>query len=66
MDISRPTETSVGAAQQVTRKNLYEPVWREPMLRVAERHGVSSIFLAGVGEPDALGALLAWKSPDER
>jgi hypothetical protein len=48
MDIPSPTEPVEGAAQQVTREDLYEQVWREPMLRVAERHGVSSSFLARV------------------
>lgn len=27
-------------------EDLYEQVWREPMLRVAERHGVSSSLMA--------------------
>lgn len=38
----RSTASAQGAPQQVTREDLYEQVWREPMLRVAERHGVSS------------------------
>jgi hypothetical protein len=29
-------------------EDLYEQVWREPMLRVAERHGVSSSLMASV------------------
>jgi hypothetical protein len=29
-------------------EDLYEQVWREPMLRVAERHGVSSSIMASV------------------
>lgn len=33
---------------QVTREQLYEEVWREPMLKVGERYGVSSSFLARV------------------
>lgn len=33
---------------QLTREELYEQVWREPMVRVAERHSVSSSFLARV------------------
>lgn len=33
---------------QVTREQLYEEVWREPMLKVGQRHGVSSSFLARV------------------
>ena len=32
----------------LTREQLYELVWREPMLRVAERFGVSSSYLARV------------------
>ncbi len=48
MDIPSPTEPVEGAAQQMTREDLYEQVWREPMLRVAERRGVSSSFLARV------------------
>ena len=32
----------------MTREELYEEVWRLPMLKVAERHGVSSSFLARV------------------
>jgi hypothetical protein len=32
----------------VSREELYELVWKEPMLRVAERFGVSSSFLARV------------------
>ncbi len=37
-DIPSPTEPAEGAAQQVAREDLYEQVWREPMLRVALRH----------------------------
>jgi hypothetical protein len=33
---------------KVTREDLYEQVWLEPMLRVAERHGVSSSIMASV------------------
>lgn len=32
----------------VSREELYEMVWREPMLRVAERFGLSSSYLARV------------------
>ena len=35
-------------SEQVTRQDLYAQVWKAPMLRVAERHGVSSSFLARV------------------
>lgn len=34
--------------QSLTREQLYNWVWREPMLRVAERLGVSSIYMARV------------------
>lgn len=33
---------------QVSREALYDEVWRQPMLRVAERYGVSSSFMARV------------------
>lgn len=33
---------------QITREELYEEVWRVPMLRIGERHGVSSSYLARV------------------
>jgi len=48
MEKPSSTPSAQGAAQQVTREDLYELVWREPMLRVAERHAVSSSFLARV------------------
>ncbi|MCU0510732.1 MAG: hypothetical protein MUC34_20645 [Anaerolineae bacterium] len=48
MEKPSSTSSAQGAAQQVTREDLYELVWREPMLRVAERHAVSSSFLARV------------------
>src|ERR671938_1669188 len=32
----------------VDREGLYEPVWAEPMTKVAARYGVSSSFLARV------------------
>lgn len=34
--------------ESLTREQLYELVWREPMLKVAERFGVSSSYLARV------------------
>lgn len=34
--------------ERITREDLYELVWREPMLKVAERYGVSSSFMARV------------------
>lgn len=34
----------------VSHEELYEQVWAEPMLKVGERHGVSSSFLARVCE----------------
>ncbi|KEA14432.1 hypothetical protein Y905_25780 [Pseudomonas aeruginosa C2159M] len=33
---------------QVSREALYDEVWRNPMLRVAERYRVSSSFMARV------------------
>lgn len=48
MSIGSPMVPERVSAPQVTREGLYEQVWREPMLRVAERHGVSSSFLARV------------------
>lgn len=36
------------APQSVSRATLYELVWKEPMLKVAERFGVSSSYLARV------------------
>ncbi|MDO8771586.1 MAG: hypothetical protein Q7K57_23325 [Burkholderiaceae bacterium] len=48
-DLQRTPETSSPAAsKQITREQLYEEVWREPMLKVGQRHGVSSSFLARV------------------
>jgi hypothetical protein len=41
-------KSSPSANRQVTREQLYEEVWREPMLKVCQRHGVSSSFLARV------------------
>ncbi len=32
----------------ISREQLYEEVWAEPMLKVAERHEVSSSFLTRV------------------
>jgi hypothetical protein len=43
-----PETPSPVAAGQVTREQLYKEVWREPMLKVGERYGVSSSFLARV------------------
>lgn len=37
-----------GVPDTLTREELYEMVWREPMLRVAERFGLSSTYLARV------------------
>ena len=42
-----PTDAS-RAAERLSREQLYELVWREPMLRVGERFGVSSSYLARV------------------
>jgi hypothetical protein len=38
----------VPSSETVTREQLYELVWQEPMLRVAERFAVSSSYLARV------------------
>lgn len=35
-------------AEQVSREELYDMVWQQPMLRVADRYGVSSSFMARV------------------
>src|SRR5690606_10561147 len=35
-------------AEPVSRAQLYEMVWQEPMMRVAARYGVSSSYLARV------------------
>ncbi|MDO8768684.1 MAG: hypothetical protein Q7K57_08270 [Burkholderiaceae bacterium] len=43
-----PEMPSPAAAGQVTSEQLYEEVWREPMLKVGQHHGVSSSFLARV------------------
>lgn len=40
--------SSPASSKQITREQLYEEVWREPMLKVGLRHGVSSSFLARV------------------
>ena len=61
MEKPSSASSAQGAAQQVTREDLYELVWREPMLRVAERHAVSSSFLArvGYGVGDEMGYRMA-------
>ena len=46
--IPSPAMPSPAANGQVTREQLYEEVWREPMLKVGQRYGVSSSFLARV------------------
>ena len=43
-----PDQTITSAPKSVTRQELYELAWQEPMLRVAERFGVSSSYLARV------------------
>lgn len=42
------TDPSISTPKSVTRQELYELAWQEPMLRVAERFGVSSSYLARV------------------
>lgn len=51
-DLSRVKESDPGNASQapVTRERLYELVWSEPMLRVGERYGLSSSYMARVCE----------------
>lgn len=34
--------------EEVSRESLYEQVWKEPMIKVAERYGVSSSYLSRV------------------
>ena len=41
-------EVEVRNDERITREALYELVWSEPMLRVAERYRVSSSFMARV------------------
>ncbi|HEY0980623.1 MAG TPA: hypothetical protein VGE80_00755, partial [Schlesneria sp.] len=36
------------ATTQVTRKELYDQVWSEPMLHVAKRYGISDVGLAKI------------------
>lgn len=47
MSIAAPDE-GVRANAPLTRRELYELVWTEPMLRVGERLGVSSSYMARV------------------
>lgn len=49
-DLSQENESAASNASQepVTRERLYELVWSEPMLRVGERFGVSSSYMARV------------------
>ena len=44
----RRLEVEVRNDERITREALYELVWSEPMLRVAERYRVSSSFMARV------------------
>lgn len=41
---------SIYPEMAITREQLYEQVWAEPMTKVAARHGVSATFLARVCE----------------
>jgi hypothetical protein len=41
-------ESTEGVPNAVSRQELYDLAWREPMLRIAERFGVSSSYLARV------------------
>ncbi|MGX0134489.1 hypothetical protein ACUXG4_002730 [Cupriavidus metallidurans] len=47
-DDTTRAEVADAQAAPLTREQLYELVWREPMLRVAERLGVSSSYMARV------------------
>lgn len=47
-DVFQGGETKDAAAAMLSREQLYELVWREPMLRVGERLGVSSSYMARV------------------
>jgi hypothetical protein len=40
--------TTSSSPKSVTRQELYDLAWQEPMLRVAERFGVSSSYLTRV------------------
>lgn len=42
------SEIAAGKREALTREELYDLVWKEPMLRVGERMGVSSSYLARV------------------
>lgn len=44
---SSPSD-ALNASEPLSREQLYELVWREPMLRIAERLGVSSSYMARV------------------
>lgn len=44
----RTSDQDSTSSQAVTRQELYDMAWRMPMLRVAERFGVSSSYLARV------------------
>ena len=48
-EITQPSPTdALNASKLLSREQLYELVWREPMLRIAERLGVSSSYMARV------------------
>lgn len=44
----QPTESTGLRTTELTREELYELVWKEPMLRIGERVGVSSSYMARV------------------
>lgn len=51
IDVSRDGEAAAGrevSREPVTRERLYELAWSEPMIRVGERFGVSSSYMARV------------------
>ncbi len=45
---SSAASTKVDDNDRLTREQLYDMVWREPMLKIGERLGVSSSYMARV------------------
>jgi len=46
--LGKVEDGSAGNQRRLTREELYELVWKEPMLRIGERFGVSSSYMARV------------------
>jgi len=42
------TTTDLAPLEEITREELYDMIWREPMLRIGERLGLSSSYLTRV------------------